>query len=222
MPAEGSALTAARYLDDAITPTSVTISSVPIVGGPYGAITINGLWAHNGATVQAWLGGLDCGDYTVASGSIVVPFGDGVSAGTANGLFTAAFAAGLALTDMAVGFTFTSDGQIVRPNAPAESGARNGPAFGKKRRNHQYAIQVEGAVAGGVYVGTDFTTSRLKPALFKAANGAALVVTQQFSGIHWDTIDDEMLFDGMLCWRVTRPYICNVAAIGGFLQTEDH
>jgi hypothetical protein len=218
---EDADLIDARYLDDAITPTAVLGTSTPSDGASYGGLTIYGLWPHNGKTVQAWLGGLDCGDYTVASGAIFVPYGDGVSAGTGSGLFTAAFASALAVTDMAIGFTYNSDGQIVRPALPAESGARNGPAFAKLRNHSRYAVQVAGAVAQGFYVGTDFDAT-LKPALIKSANGVTgLLVTQQFTGIHRDNIQDEADFDGMLSWRVTRPYPLNLAAIGGFIETTD-
>ncbi len=223
VPEEGATLAQAAYLDDAVNPSSVTSSNV--TPAPYGGLTLNGLWHLNGKTVQAWCGGLDCGlqesgsfvDFLVTNGSIIIPYGDGVSAGSAKGQFTAAFAAGLSLSQMLVGFSFTSQGQPVRPNAPAESGARNGPAFGKKRRNHQYAVQVEGTQ--GVSFGSTFST--LKPALFKSAGGMTLPATQSFTGIHWDMISDDYSFDGMLAWQVTRPYICNMAAVGGFLQTMD-
>src|SRR5204863_9629442 len=88
---EGSTLAQAAYLDDAITPTA-TSSSI-VTPAPYGGLTLYGLWPLNGKTVTAWLGGLDCGDYLVTNGQITVPFGDGVSGGTAAGLFTAAFVA---------------------------------------------------------------------------------------------------------------------------------
>jgi hypothetical protein len=216
---EGAALSAAAYLDDAITPDA--ISSSPVTPAPFGGLTLYGLWPLNGKTVSAWLGGLDCGDYTVSNGQITVPYGDGVNFGTASGLFTAVFASTLTLSQMLVGFTFTSDGQIVRPNSREESGARNGPGFGKLRRNHYYAIQVEGAVAQAISVGTDFTTSSLKPMLTRFKNGTAIPINQQFTGIHRDNLNDEDNFDGQLCWRITRPYPANIAAIGGSLQTKD-
>lgn len=221
---EGSAFTDAAYLDDAITPSSTTTSNV--APAPYGGLTLNGLWAHNGKTVTAWLGGLDCGDYVVTNGSITVPYGDGVSGGTANGLFTAAFVTTgitkgevkfVGAMPMLVGFTFTSQGQIVRPNSREETGARNGPGFGKKRRTQAYAIEVEGTQA--VSIGTNF--AKLRPALFKFDNGIAYRVDQPFNGIHWDQLGDESSFDSMLCWQVTRPYPCNLNTIGGFIQTQD-
>lgn len=215
LPAEGSTFAAAAYLDDAVTPSSTVTSNTPIVGAPYGGLTLNGLWHLNGKTVTAWIAGLDCGDYAVSSGSVTGPYGDGVSAGTGAGLFTAAaFAAN---PTALVGFTFTSDGQCVRPNAPAESGARNGPGFGKKRRSMQYAAQLEGAQ--GLSFGTTF--AKLLPALFKQPNGTAYLINQAFTGIHWDTLADDYSYDSMLCWRVTRPYPANVVAAGAFLQTMD-
>jgi hypothetical protein len=216
---EGSTPQQAWYLDDAVVPTS-TVAAGPTGPMPYGGLTLNGLWHLNGKTVTAWLGGLDCGDYLVANGSITVPYGDGVSAGTASGLFTAAFVAsfGVGGMPMVVGFTYTSDGQTVRPNSPQESGARAGPALGKTRRNHLIAMQVEGT--NGLSIGSDF--ANLKPALFSASpGGPTIAVNQQFSGVFYDSFSDDYSLDGMVAWRVTRPYICNIAAIGPALQTQD-
>jgi hypothetical protein len=106
----------------------------------------------------------------------------------------------------------------VRPNAPAETGARTGPAFGKKRRNEEFAVQVEGTQ--GVSFGETF--SKLYPASFRAADDLTVLgLNQQFSGIHWDQLDCDYTFDGMICWQVTRPYIVNIAAIGPRLSTQD-
>jgi hypothetical protein len=76
-------------------------------------------------------------------------------------------------------------------------------------------------VAGAISVGTDFTTSGLKPMLTRFKNGTAIPINQQFTGIHRDNLVDENSFDGMICWRITRPYPANIAAIGGHLQTQD-
>jgi hypothetical protein len=216
---EGNTLLQASYVDDAINPTSTSTSnSTP---SPYGGLTLNGLWHLNGKTVTAWLGGLDCGDYAVANGSITVPYGDGVSAGTAAGLFTATYAAALPLSQMLVGFTFASQGQIVRPALPAESGARNGPAVGKKRRTQKIAAQLEGAGVG-VSFGTLFApASRLNPAKFRQPNDVAFLVNQQFTGVYKDTLTDDYSYDGMICWQVARPYPLNIANIGGFIEATD-
>jgi hypothetical protein len=226
---EGQTLSQSAYLDDAVAPSSTTSSnSSP---APYGGLTLNGLWHLNGKTVTAWLSGLDCGDYTVSNGSITVPYGDGVSAGTGAGLFTAAaFAAN---PTALVGFTFTSQGQLVRPHSPAETGARNGPALGKKRRSMQYAVQLEGAGyagtagAGSITFGTAFTNptggalSPQDPARFKQANDTPYLPNQQFTGIHWQTLQDTYSYNSQLAWQITRPYPANVVAVQGFVETQD-
>lgn len=216
---EDAGLDEAWYLDNAVAPSSVTVAAAT-TDMPYGGLKLNGLWHLNGKTVTAWIGGLDCGDRLVTAGSITVPYGDSVSGGTGAGLFTQALVDGYgAALPAVVGFTYTSDGQIVRPSLPAESGARNGPAFGKLRRSHRYALQVEGAVSGKVSVGTEF--AKLKPALFKSAGGQSYAVNAPFTGIHRDALTDDYSFDSMLCWRITRPYPANVIAIGPALQTQD-
>lgn len=212
---EGAALSAAAYLDDAVAPTSTTSTTTPSGGAPYGGLTLNGLWHLNGKTVTAWLSGLDCGDYAVSNGSAVVPYGDGVSAGTANGLFTRdSFTAN---PTALVGFTFTSQGQIVRPNAPAETGARNGPGLGKKRRAMQYAAQLEGTQ--GISFGTSF--AKVDPCRFRALDDTKYLVSQTFTGIYWDQLTDTYSYDGALCWQITRPYPANVVAVETFLATMD-
>jgi hypothetical protein len=223
---EGATFADASYLDDAVTPSSASIYA-PITGSPYGGMTLNGLWHLNGKTVQAWLGGLDCGlqedgtftDFLVTNGSINVPFGDGVSAGSAGGFFTEAFVSSFdGNMPMRVGFTFTSQGQIVRVNSQADSGARNGPAFGKLRRNNYVMAQLEGT--NGVSFGTLF--DGLTPADYTQSNdGQPVATNEQFTGIFRDQITDEDDFEGMICWEVTRPYICNIAAIGAAIDTRD-
>lgn len=238
---EGSIQSAARYLDAAITPTSTV--QVPVgTGFPYGGLQLNGLWPLNGETVTAWLGGLDCGDYTVSNGSISVPYGDGVPGGfgtfpTATnrydqGLFTSTFvstgitANGVTMwtgtMPMLVGFSFTSRGQLLRPITPADTGARNGPAFAKLARDHYITLQVEGAVGGdgGLKLGTDFST--LEPAVFKADDDStSLNVDQQFSGVFRDQFECDYTFDARPAWEISRPQICNVQAIGAARETAD-
>jgi hypothetical protein len=208
---EAATLAEASYLDDAVTATSFSDTGTGLL--------LNGLWHLNGKTVTAWLCGLDCGDYLVTNGSITVPYGDGISAGTGNGLFTHALVVSFGSSvPLRIGFTFTSRGQLVRPNSPAESGARDGPAFGKLRRNNYVMAQLEGTQ--GVSFGTTFDD--LEPADFKQAdNFTSLKVNEQFDGIFRDQIDDTDTFDGMICWEITRPYICNIAAIGSALETRD-
>jgi hypothetical protein len=95
----------------------------------------------------------------VSNGAIFVPFGDGVSQGCGDGLFTQALVTpfiGAASLPMVVGFPFTSDGQIVRPVASAETGARTGPALGEMRRTDNIAAQLYGCVTQTISFGVSF------------------------------------------------------------------
>lgn len=216
---EDATLDEAWYLDNSVEPSSSS-EAAATDDMPFGGLTLNGLWHLNGHEVTAWLGGLDCGDYEVEDGSITVPYGDGISSGTGSGLFTSDFVAGFdGDMPMVVGFTYTSDGQIVRPVSQQESGARNGPAFGKLRRAQRYAVQLQGAVYGTISFGTTF--DNILPALLRQPGGADYAITETFDGIHRDRLEDPYSFDTMLCWRITRPYPAGVVAIGPALQTQD-
>lgn len=116
-----------------------------------------------------------------------------------------------------VGFTYTSQGQLLRPVAPQATGARNGPAFGKNRRNHRYAMSV--ANTQGISIGTTF--ANVRPALFKTLGGTAYKGNQLYTGEHSATVEDTYSYDGMLCWQVTRPLPATMTAFGGFIETED-
>jgi hypothetical protein len=228
-PEEGDPLASAWYLDDALRPSS-TVINAPAAQTPYGSMTMNGLWHLEGQTAQIFAAGLDLGqrapgastytDFAVSGGSTTVPFGDSISAGPGAGLFTQDFAtAAAAAGQIVVGRTYTSQGQIVRPNEPKETGARTGPAFGKKRVTPKYAIMVEGTAAG-LQIGTTF--AKLDPILFKNDAGVALAPGQTFSGIYVATLQDDLSFDSMICWQQTRPLPVNVLAIGPVvIQTHD-
>lgn len=214
---EGFALTDGWFLDDAIVPSSTLVQAG---GGPYGSLLVNGLWALNGKTVTAFIAGLDCGDYTVASGSITVPFGDGVSGGTAQGLFTAALVQSFSTTLPAVvGFTYTSDGQLVRPVTQADSGSQAGPGWAKIGRLHMAGVQLYGAVNGSISLGTDFAT--LDPIRLRTPNDVPYTIQQQWSGIARQEFNSTLDFDGRICWRISRPYPAFVIAVGGFDSKAD-
>jgi len=238
---EGSLQSEACYLDCAIVPTSTAAVDIS-TGFPYGGLQLNGLWPLEGKTVTAWLGGLDCGDYKVSGGCIQVPYGDGIGSALGSfptatnrydqGLFTLAFvesgttANGAQMFNgrmpMFVGFTYNSDGQLLRPIAPADTGSRNGPAFGKLARDHYLMGLFEGTVGGGggLHLGTDFNT--LESAIFKQADGVTtLTVDTQFSGVFRDQFESSYDFDAMPCWRISRPQILNVQAFGAARETAD-
>jgi hypothetical protein len=219
---EGFALTQCWFLDDAIVPSSTVVQAAP-TGGPYGSLLVNGLSVHNGKTVTAYIAGLDCGDYTVSNGSITVPFGDGLApggSGTANGLFTAALVQSFQVLPAVVGFTYNSDGQLVRPVSPADTGAREGPGWAKFTRQHRVGAQLFGMVNGSISFGTDFTT--MYAAKLLQPNGTPYQINQQWSGIWRDNQNSIYGFDSnMTTWRISRPNPGFVMVVGGFDATAD-
>lgn len=228
---ELNVVTDARYLDDAVAPSSYTISTAaagPLA--PYGGVTFNGLWHLNGKTVQVFAGGVDCGDrgdgnvsnftdFVVSNGSVFVPFGDGISAGCGAGRFTYDFVQSFSGSmPVVIGFTFTSQGQTLRTAAPAESGARNGPALGKITRNHRYALHV--VETTGLWVGGSF--DQMAPVPFTLDDGITpLGHGVTYTGLVRDTLFDDHSLDGFLSWRVTRPWPVNIVWCGVFTATQD-
>lgn len=229
VPDEDADLASIWHLDNAVNPTSATSNLAPVAGAPRGGATFNGLWHLNGETVQVFAAGLDCGDqgdldpaisdYVVSNGSVFVPFGDGVSAGAGAGLFTSDYFDALDLTQVVIGFTYNSDGQMVRLIAQADTGARNGPALGAPSRTHRASIKLVNAK--GLSIGGTFDA--LYPCLFKM-NGASatdLDALSTFSGIFYDQVDSDFSYEDSLCWRVSRPFPCTITAAAQNLRTED-
>ena len=224
---ELSPLGAAWFLDDAVVPSSTTSTNTGGVG--YGGLTINGLWHLNGSTVSVFAGGFDCGDFLVSSGSVFVPYGDSISSGTGGGLFTATVAAAaIAANQVVIGFTYNSDGQLVRPQMPPEGGFRNGPGLGKRRRFHKAAMQLVTLGMGNnrnqsaLQVGRDFT--HLTPVIISpevVPNNPRMTPGQAFTGIWKDSVSDQSDFNGMVAWRVSRPLPCFLVAIEPYLHGQD-
>ncbi len=118
---------------------------------------------------------------------------------------------------ISTGFTYNSDGQLLRPDFGQDAGARTGPAGGKIRRNHWYGALFHRARR--VSIGFDF--SHLDPITFKDNGGTALAAPTLFSGVQSDTMIDDYSFDGMIAWRISRPYPCIVASVHGYIKTQD-
>ncbi len=206
---EGGDLTNAWYLDDAVVPTYTQ----DIVLGGVSSFQMFGLWHLNGETVSVFAGGLDLGEHLVTDGACSVAYG-------ANALFTTDFVSSFGGNmPVVVGYSYTSKGQIVRPATPAESGARSGPAAGKKRRV-QYATALM-YDSQDVSFGTKLTEARLNKATLTTEGETKLAANVLFSGVFRSTLTDDYSFDGMICWQGTRMFPINIANIGGFLQTQD-
>lgn len=121
---------------------------------------------------------------------------------------------------MCVGFTYTSQGQRLRPVAPEESGARNGPAFAKTRRNHKTGFQLANAQA--ISICTQFTDqTKVRPLILKSDRVTTNAIDSLFTGVERQEVDDDNSYDGMVGWQISRPYPCTVTAVGGFIHTQD-
>lgn len=118
---------------------------------------------------------------------------------------------------MILGRTFTTRCQVVRPVAPSDTGAANGPGFGKTRRAHQFASLL--SKTQGISFGTTF--DHMRAASFKSHLGVVTPLIELFSGTYEGVIEDAYTFDSMLCWEITRPYPATVVNIGSFLSTQD-
>jgi hypothetical protein len=209
---EGSAGASAWFVDGGIQPSVTQNVSA--------GMQLVGLWPYNGKTVTVFAGGIDCGDWLVTNGQANVPYGQDPA-----GLFTAAFVAAYVGTmPVIAGFTYTSQGQILRTDEQQEAGTRSGPAMGRMRRIGEFAAAL--VSTQGISFGTTFALdatgkSKLNLANFKTPGGVAYQANALYSGVYWNTLNDTNSRDGrMLCWQITRPYPATVAAISGVVKTE--
>lgn len=226
---ETASLTQSWFLDTAITP--------PIASSDNANITFYGLAIYNGKTVSVFAAGIDCGDYVVTNGQVSVPLNtaDAVTGATlslqniqilqpmaakfSNLSVNVIFPTAVYQIPCVIGFNYESQGQICRPQLPQETGAKNGPGFGKKRRSARYALQLVNSI--GVRVGTDFNNMKPAPLTKVDAGGKNLKYLDMFSGIIRETLENDYSYDSMLAWNINRPYPTTVIVIGGFIQTAD-
>lgn len=118
---------------------------------------------------------------------------------------------------MSLGQPYTMQGQLLRPDAGADSGTQAGPAFGKKRRIHWWGASFYRT--RGVTIGVNFTDQ--KPIDFQSEGGTLSVAPALNSGIWSDDLHDDEGFTSQIAWQSTRPYPCNVTAMGGYIQGVD-
>jgi hypothetical protein len=224
---ENDPLMQAYFLDCAVAPGAASLTN--------NAVTFYGLSYLNGRTVSVFAAAVDCGDYLVENGQVTVPLGtlDPISGYTFDipqfnllqplvsefeDHFVVIIGSGIIYTiPCVIGFNYQSQGQLCRPMLPADTGARNGPGFAKKRRSARYGINLVGSL--GVQVGTDF--DNMLPVSVTSPMGKNLPYLSMFSGIKRETLKDDFSFDTMLCWQTTRPYPATVVTFGGFITTED-
>lgn len=117
-----------------------------------------------------------------------------------------------------VGYTYTSQGQRLRPLAPQDTGSRIGPALGLTRRNHRFAALLLNTTA--ISFGTTF--DKLHAALFKSPGGQTTYAANQlYSGVWSNPLEDNNSYDGMFCWQITRPYPATVLASQTMIDTQE-
>jgi hypothetical protein len=117
-----------------------------------------------------------------------------------------------------IGLTYESKGQLLPPNFGVDAGARNGPAFGKKRRLHWYAALVNrtrGLLFGANLLGT------MRPMSLASEGGSIPAAPSLLSDTVTTMIDDTYSFKGQIAWKITRPYPATITAIGGYIETMD-
>ena len=233
IPNETILINESAYLDSFIVPSTADW----ITSGADPVIRAYGLWPHAGKEVTVFCCGVDMGEYTVSStGYVDIPV-DGVDS-----LLTTARVDLLAQRGadgttwkghkvwldggnieagkipIVVGFNYTSQGQITRPVIPQETGSMIGPALAETRRSAQIGALL--ANTQGIYFGTDFSYLN-EAVLTDATRTDPLVKTTLFSGVFWDTLDDDYSFDGQLCWEISRPYPATVLAVAGYPMTQE-
>ena len=224
---ESDPLTLSWFLDAAVTPQAAVLNN--------NAITFYGLNYLNGRTVSVFAAALDCGDYLVENGSVTVPLGivDPISTYTFDiPQFNILQPTASEFADISVsvvnggsnfvipcviGFNYQSQGQLCRPILPADTGARNGPGFAKKKRTNRYGIMLSSSL--GVRVGTSF--SKTVPVNISSPLNNLPPYLSTYSGIIRETLPDDFSYNSMVCWTTTRPYPATVTAYGGFIETQD-
>lgn len=226
---ETATLQESWFLDCAVTPPGALLLNNNVI--------FRGLNYLNGKKVSVFAAGIDCGDYVVVSGQVSVPLGTidpitGMQFNTPQFQLLQPLIA--TFSDMAVaviypdinysvpcviGFNYESQGQLCRPQIAQDTGAKNGPGFGKKRRSARYAIQLVNSL--GVRVGTKLSKTKPVPVTKVDAGGGTLNYLETYSGIIRETLEDDFSYDSMLAFKTTRPYPATVTAFGAFIETED-
>ncbi len=217
----------AYFLDCAVAPGAAQLAN--------NAVTFYGLTYLNGRVVSVFAAGLDCGDYLVENGQVTVPLGtlDPISGYTFDipqfnilqnltsefsDHFVVVVGSGVTYTIPAViGFNYQSQGQLCRPALAADTGAKNGPGFAKKKNIGRYGINLVGSL--GVQVGVSFDSMRNVPVVSPLGKNPPYL--SMFDGIKREALNDNASFDSMLCWQTTRPFPATVVTFGGFITTED-
>lgn len=121
------------------------------------------------------------------------------------------------VVDLAIGCCYNSRVQVLRPNAVDLNHSPSGPSLAETRRVHQFGAQLVNAQ--GLKVGS--TLDNLRPVVFRKPNGDKYPEHQLHTRVHWDLLDDDYDYDGMLMMSMFRPYPTTIAALISFMKTFD-
>ena len=116
-------------------------------------------------------------------------------------------------TTVHIGYTYNSDGKMLRLNA----GAADGTALGKTQRTHRVGFMLHRSL--GLKIGTSF--SDLTELTFRTASDEMGRAPALFTGIKSETIDADYNFENQVCFRQDQPLPCMVLAIMPQLHTQD-
>jgi hypothetical protein len=122
---------------------------------------------------------------------------------------------GRVIVDVAIGVSYTSKVQLLRPNVPDQTNSQYGPSLGETRRLHQYGVLL--AQSRGISIGT--TPDNVRPMEFTDPDGADLPNSELFSGVHWGFLDCDYDYDGMMYLEMIAPYPATIASLAGFIKT---
>jgi hypothetical protein len=115
------------------------------------------------------------------------------------------------------GFGYTSQAQLLRPDYGQDAGAQSGPAFGKLRRPHQYAMATYRTRA--IDIGTEF--GKLRPINFRSEGGTDIAMPTLNTGTWAGGLEGRDDFEGKIAWQQDRPFPGVILAVAGYLQTSE-
>lgn len=111
------------------------------------------------------------------------------------------------------GYSYNSDGQILR----IEAGSTDGTAIGKYRRISRVSMMLYRTL--GLKIGMSFDS--LDTVTFRSTTDASGEPPSLFSGILSETVEADYDYDNQFCWRQDQPLPGTILAIAPRLVTQD-
>lgn len=145
-------------------------------------------------------------------GETLTPLADGAvlpEVTVSSGQVTLAIAA----SKVHLGYSYNSDGQILR----LEAGSADGTALGKTRRTHRVGMLLHRTL--GLKIGMSF--EEMDEITFRTSADLNDNPPDLFSGIISETVDADYDFDNQFCWRQDQPLPGTILAIMPRMVTQD-